>query len=439
MKRILIALAVLLSLQIANAQVKSPADAKKAVEAAEEAAQNPKKATKVATWLKLAAAYMDAYNSPAGNAWVGAGQQELKLVMGNVQPVSVETVELSGDVFTKEVYENNNLYFNRNGVLAMIEVTKPVYDDALAKALDAYQKAYSVDVKQSKIKDITEGIKGIGTKYLDEGMTKYMLGDLKSASSKFESAANAVAADPVNGLDTIAVYNAGFTAWMSQDYQRASGFFIKCAEAKYYEGGETFAKLSDCYDKLGDKEKAKLVLEEGFSAFPQSQSILIGLINFYLESGDDPDRLFVLLDEAKKNEPNNASLYYVEGNIYSELGQKDKALESYAKCAEINPEYEYGYIGAGIMLYNDAIDIQEKAQEELDDAKYLALVDEFEKCLMDAISPFENAYNLTKSDDIKLNIAEYLKNIYYRFRDKDPKYEEGYNKYNEISKSGVIQ
>ena len=72
MKRIFIALALLAGFQFADAQVKSPADAKKAVEAAEAAAQNPKKAEKVATWLKLASTYMDAYNAPAGSAWVGA-------------------------------------------------------------------------------------------------------------------------------------------------------------------------------------------------------------------------------------------------------------------------------------------------------------------------------------------------------------------------------
>ena len=60
MKRILIALAVLLAVQVADAQTKSPEAAKKAVESAEAASKDAKKATKVATWMKLASAYMDA-------------------------------------------------------------------------------------------------------------------------------------------------------------------------------------------------------------------------------------------------------------------------------------------------------------------------------------------------------------------------------------------
>ncbi len=36
-----------------------------------------------------------------------------------------------------------------------------------------------------------------------------------------------------------------------------------------------------------------------------------------------------------------------------------------------------------------------------------------------------------------VNIAEYLKNIYYRFRDKDQKYADGYAKYSEIVQNGT--
>ena len=53
MKRILIALALLAAVQIADAQVKSPSAAAKAVTSAEAASKDAKKAAKVATWVKL--------------------------------------------------------------------------------------------------------------------------------------------------------------------------------------------------------------------------------------------------------------------------------------------------------------------------------------------------------------------------------------------------
>ena len=452
MKRILIALALVLSLQAANAQVKSPAAVKKAVEAAEAAAQDAKKNTKPATWLKLAEAYVNAYTNPAGIGWVGASKQELQMLMAGQQPLSVEQAEVAGSAYTKEVYATCNYYFNGAGVLEIIEVTAPLYEDPLENARVAYYEANQVDPKQSKLKDVNAGLEDISRKYISDAFNSYQFGDLAGASVLFEKAAKAAATEPLSKIDTTAVYNAGFTAWMVQDYERAKTFFLECLEVPYYhEDGEVFSKLADVYVKLGDKTLAVETLEKGFTQFPQSQSILIGLINYYLENKENPERLFDLIAMAKQNEPNNASLYYVEGNIYNELRQvtKDdeakaaeylaKAVEAYDACEGVNAAYEFGHIGKGVMFYNYAIEIQEKANNEWDDKKYNALVAQFEEALMNALEPFEKAYNVSADNNLKVSIAEYLKNIYYRFYSKGGEFEAGYNKYNEIVKNGVAQ
>ena len=440
MKKILIALAVLLSVQVADAQTKTPEAAKKAVESAEAAAANPKKAAKLATWTKLASAYMDAYSAPAGAAWLGASKQELQILMGNQKPISTENVVVAGDQLVKEVYADKEFYYNVNGQLAIINVTKPVVEDVLAKAAEAYRKAGELDTKGSKSKDIMAGLSNVASKYIDDGMNCYQFGDLAKASQLFEKAANVSAMAPLSKVDTTALYNAAYTAWAGKDYERAKNFFEKCLAANYYyDGGEVFAKLGDVYTNLGDAKKGAETLEQGFVKFPQSQSILIGLINYYMTSGENTDRLFSLIDEAKKNEPNNASLYYVEGNIYKELKNIEKAVESYYKCAEINPEYEFGYIGAGILYYELAIELQEKAGNELDDKKYNELVGQLEQALKDALDPFEKAYAVSKDDQLKVSVAEYLKNIYYRFYSNGPEYEAGYKKYDEVVKSGVAK
>ena len=437
MRKILIALALIASVQIASAQSKSPAEAKKAVEAAELAAQNPKKAVKPATWLKVADAYVKAYDAPTGSVVAGATKQELMFMMGNEKPTSTEEVVIGGQPYTKEVYANKDLYFNANGQLAIIDVTQPVYEDALAKAIEAYKKAAEVDPALSKGKDIRAGLELISGKYINDAYNCYQFGDYAEASVLFEKAADAMETAPLNKMDTTAIYNAGFTAWISKDYSRAQKFFEKClANNYYYEGGEVFAKLADVYTNLGQKDAARDVLEKGFTTYPQSQSILIGLINYYLESGQNTDRLFVLINEAKKNEPDNASLYYVEGNIYKELGKTEDAVKAYYKCADINPDYEFGYIGVGILYYNQAIELQEKAANEFDDKKYEALVAEFNTALKNAIEPFEKAFEVSKDNSIKVNVAEYLKNIYYRFSSESQEYMDGYKKYNEIVKSG---
>ena len=436
MKKTLIVLALLASLQVANAQ-NSVNSAANAVESALAASQNEKKATKVATWLKLAQTYVDAYSAPAGNVWLGADMNALQLSMAGEKPVSVEVVNLGGVQYTKQVYENKNLYFNEAGQLSVIEVTKPVVENALPKALEAYKRAYEVDEKHSKDKDIIAGIKTITEKLNQDAYNAYTLGDVKQAEALFEAAYEASTQKPYAQIDTNSLYNAAFTSWSTGNFAKAKTMFDKCLGYGYYaDKGEVYAKLSDCVSHIdttaAGKAAAKDYLEQGFQKFPTSESIVFGLINYYMTSGEGTDRLFELLQQAKSTSPDNASLYYVEGQAYKQIGDLEKAAKAYDESAAKDPKYVFAYIGKGQMYYDKALDLQEKAQNELDDAKYMALVQEFEVTLKKCIDPFEQAYVVCEDAAIKSTIAEYLKQIYYRFRDQDSKYQAGYEKYNAL-------
>lgn len=54
-------------------------------------------------------------------------------MMGSEKAQSTEVVTINGEQYEKNVYADKNLYFNDKGQLAIIEVTKPVYADALEK------------------------------------------------------------------------------------------------------------------------------------------------------------------------------------------------------------------------------------------------------------------------------------------------------------------
>ena len=432
MKKIFLVLALAATLQAASAQdqVKSVSAAKSAVEKAAAAAENSKQNTKFATWLKYGQALLDAKAAPAGSAWLGMGQQEAALLGGGEKPLSEEQVTVNGQPYLKQAYATKNYYFGQNGQLALIEVTKPIVEDALPKALDAFKKAYELDAKKSKTADIANGIKTVSEKYIDDAYTAYTMGDNAKASEMFEAAFNAAGTAPYSQLDTNSLYNAAFTAFACSNNARAKSLFNKCIELGYAgEEGDAYAKLASIAEAEGNSELSKDYLEKGFSAYPQSQGILVGLINYYVNSGENTGRLFELLDGAKKNEPNNASLYYVEGNIHEKLGESAEAVASYLKCSEINPDYEFGYVGLGVHYYNAAVDLQEKASQEMDDNKYNAYMEEFETALKACIAPFEKAYEITKSDETKTGIAEYLKNACFRFRTESQEYMDKYNKY----------
>lgn len=437
MKKIILALALLAAFQVANAQQQKDADAAvKKVEAAKAATLNEKKAANMATWLKLGQTYVDAYNAVQGNGYVGAAEADLALLMTGVKPIRTEQVEIQGQPMTVQHFETADYYFS-GGRLATIVTTKPAIENALGEAVKAYRKAYELDTKAKKTKDISAALANIHDKYSTDAVAAYQLQDYVKSSELFEAAAEVSKMEPYAQLDTNALYNAGLTAWIANNLDRAKEFFTKCLDTKYYgEDGDVYTRLSTIADKQGDKELSLKYLEEGFVAYPKSQGILIGLINYYTTTGGSTDRLFELLDVAKVNEPNNASLWYVEGNIRLKLDppQVEEAFKAYDHCGEINPEYEYGYIGKGIYLYNHAVELQEKASFEMDDTKFNLLVEEYEKTLKAAIVPFEKAYEVSKDEELKATIAEYIKNASFRFR-TDPDYQALYEKYESIVSS----
>ena len=435
MKKILAIIAVAATMFAVNAQAqnaKGVAAAKAAVDKAQAAVENAKQNTKTATWMKYGQTLIDAYNAPAGNYWVGMSAQELQVLSGGERPVGESQVTVGGQPMLKQEYANKNIYFNQAGQVAVIEVTKPVVDNALAKAVEAYKKAAELDPKGSKTKEIKTALESIVTKYNEEAYSAYSMGDLKKASNLFEQAIKAAATAPLSQIDTNSMYNAGFTAWQAEDWNRAKGFFEDCLKYNYFgDGGETYAKLADISDKLGDKTAAMNYLNQGRAKFPGSQTIIVGLINEYMGQ-QNHDQVFSLLREAQKNEPNNASLYYVEGNTLAEMGRVDEALAAYDKASSVNPNYEYGFIGKGKFLYDRAVEIQDKANAETDDAKYMALMADFEKSLKGCIEPFEKAFEVTKDEGVKRAVAEYLKNACFRFRTEGTEYQAKYDKYNEF-------
>ena len=114
------------------------------------------------------------------------------------------------------------------------------------------------------------------------------------------------------------------------------------------------------------------------------------------------------------------------------MGQDEKAIEAYRKCSEINPEYEFGWVGEGILNYNRGVSTFDEASKETNDAKYMELYNKFEEYWKKSVEPFEKAFELTKNESTKAGISEYLKNVCFRFRTESAEWMDKYNKYNDF-------
>ena len=437
MKKILLVLAVLASVQIAGAQqLKNLPKAQSDVASAQKAADDAKKSTKYATWMNLGKALVAAYTAPTGNGIIGDNRTNLQLTMAGVKPVSSETVNLLGATFTKDSYETADYYFNEADFLVAIVVTKPAVENALGRAADAYKKAFELDTKGQKTKDITLALQDIASKYYDEAYNYYTIGNRARASEMFEASARVKAGQPLNEIDTVGLYSAGVCAYEMGNSERAK-ILLEEALSYGYSGqeGGTYPILAGIAQAAGDNDKRLALLEEGFTKYPKNQTILVGLIQYYSEKGDDNTKLFELINSAKANEPNNPTLPNAEGDIKKGLGDFDGALAAYREAQAIDPNYVYSYTGEGILFYERALKCQEDADKlEMSEwRKYDELIAQREQYLKECIAPFEKAFEVATDDGVKSGVAQYLKSVCFRFSE-EPEFKAKYDKYNEYLK-----
>ena len=431
MKKIFLALALVASLQVANAQIKSDADIQKAIDKAEATANDAKKGAKPAPWMKLGQAYVNAYSNPTANISTGIDKQTFALMAGE-KPISTEMVTLDGQTYEKQVLSRANVYFTQNGMLAFAEVTKPsVPGDPLEKAVNAYTNAFQRGAKEKEVDSALQNIVGF---YYNDAITAYSLGDLGKASQLFEKAAETSMTAPCSKIDTNAVYNTAFTAANTGDFVRAKKYYNKCLDMGYASEGNVYSALSNCALAEKDTTAAKQFLADGLKLYPDNPNILTNLINLYIQMKEDPKKIVELLDEAKAQMPDNPSLYYVEGNILVGIKDFEGALAAYRKASEINPNYEWGYYGEGTLWATRQSQLIEEANELPVNAykEYDAKMEESAKCLHNAIEPFETCYAKATDAAVKEAAATYLKQIYFLLRNESPDYQAAYEKYNDI-------
>lgn len=431
MKKILLAIAIFsltLSVQAQNRDALLSN-----IKKAEEATMHPKKGLLPATWIKYGDAFLTAHSAIYGNLWVGASKNEAMFLLDGSQAVSAEMKTVNGMQYELHHFVNNDYYFNQNGILEAIVITNPLIKDphVLVSARDAYLKAAELDEKHSKYKTIAEKLSSVHDNMVNEGFAYYFLNDIANAAKCFEASLSCYDNPVLNMKDSLITYYTAVTNSAAGNNAKAKEYYTKCIEMGYYVQGDAVAELAAILIAEGETDLAKKYLNEAFAKYPASQSVLVTLINLYIDTNEDPGKILDLIKGAQANEPNNASLVYAEGNVYLGLKDIDKAIECYQRSYDVDKHYLFGIYSIGNIYFDEAISIQTKMNElSYDDYKtYDALSVKFDENLLKAIEPFEQVFNETDNAELKSAVATNLKQIYYRFRSRDAKYEEGYTKY----------
>ena len=441
MKQILLTVAMLAVAVAAGAQNKN--QLLSSIEKAEAATQNEKKASNPNTWIKYGDALYKAYEALVSPDY-RVGWSATEVAMFNTQqPLSNEQKEINGVQYYIEHYAVRDLYYNLNTqALDAIIITQPISDDnLLAEARDAYLKAAELDAKGSKTKVLTEKLMNVQGRFVEYASGNYALGNYEVAAENFENSLSCVDNPVINKVDTMMVYNTGLMYNAIGDNDKAKEYYTQCIELGYDANGEISSSLAAILMAEGDTEGAKACLNAAFQKYPASQSVLVALINLYIESNDDPQKILDLIHAAQANEPTNPTLVYAEGNVYFNTGDFEKAIEYYQKSYDMDSTYVFGIYAVGNTYFEMAVDVQDEMDKlDLRDVEgYEKLLAEFEQDLTNSIEPFEKAFAMTDDQDVKVAVASALKQVYFRFRDRGPEYADGYAKYEAFLKESGIE
>ena len=441
MKQILLTVAMLAVTVAAGAQNKN--QLLSSIEKAEAATQNEKKASNPNTWIKYGDALYKAYEAMVSSDY-RVGWSATEVAMFNTQmPLSNEQKEINGVQYYIEHYAFRDLYYNLNTqTLDAIIITQPISEDnLLAEARDAYLYAAELDAKGSKTKSITEKLMNVQGRFIEYASGNYALGNYEVAAENFENSLSCVDNPVINKVDTMMVYNTGLVYNAIGNNDKAKKYYTQCIELGYDANGEISSSLASILMAEGDIEGAKACLNAAFQKYPASQSVLVALINLYIESNDDPQKILDLIHAAQANEPTNPTLVYAEGNVYFNTGDFEKAIECYTRSYEMDPTYVYGIYAVGNAYFEMAVDVQDEMDKlDLRDVEgYEKLLAEFEQDLMNSIEPFEKAFAMTEDQDVKVAVASALKQVYFRFREKGPEYADGYAKYEAFLKEAGVE
>ena len=302
---------------------------------------------------------------------------------------------------------------------------KKLSNDPLTVAYDSYLKALALDDKDKFSKSIKIKLTLLIGDLTNQAVAAFNEEDYNKALRSFEQIIGieetpVFKADDPTSVDTVIIFNAGLAAYNAQNYDKAIKYYREAAKYKY-SGARTYQLISSSYMQKQDTVSALDVLKEGLKEYPGNGTILVEVINIYLNSNRVDDALRYL-DIAIEQDPKNASYYFARGTLFDKLLKPEEATASYLKAIEYKDDYFDAYYNLGAVYYNKGVKqidvanaIPSNQPEKYEEEKEKADI-EFKK----AIPYMEKAHEVNPTDKFTM---ESLKTLYYRLKMLD-KHEE---------------
>ncbi len=136
------------------------------------------------------------------------------------------------------------------------------------------------------------------------------------------------------GTPTLA-YNTAVAYYQKKDYQKAIDYFKKYLSTNPNDF-EAQKMIAICYENLKDWNQAEEIYRKMVENGHTSEEI----INKWLEMAErtnSPPKIINVYQKLVQLKPNNATLWYNLGVLYTKQGQKEEAKKSFEKAMQINP------------------------------------------------------------------------------------------------------
>jgi tetratricopeptide (TPR) repeat protein len=420
MKRLLIAVLLLLSVNVAFSQKYD-----KKIAASDKNVEDPKKGINPKTWISRGELFYEIANAPTELISVGMTKDAYDLVISGQEPTE-QSETLNGKQYKVDIFDDKKVYFE-NDAIQFWDILKYEAPNPMQKSYESYMKAKSLDADGKSAKKLKEYFTALGALAKNEAFNKFNL--VKYSDAVVLYALTVDCSAEAGEIDSLSIYYAGVLAIEGKDYATAEKYLKKAIEIDYIEKGDAYAYLAKALEELKKVDEARTVLEKGFEKNPENQQLIISLINNYMTSGKDPKDIIPLIRKAQEKEPDNVNLYNVEGDLLERLGDIEKAAECYNKAMEINPKDFFSYYKLGLMYFNIGAKYSEQAINEKDQKEYDRLLVLADSELKKALPFLEKAYELQPSE---MSTIQALKEINFRFRMENDKYKQDAEKFKKL-------
>lgn len=413
----------------------------KKIERSDEDIANPKKSGNAATWLNRGQAFYDAATEVSKNLYDGIPAETVLMMFG--EPTGGEIVQIDGKQYNKGIFPYVDVYLNEANQPVSWIVTREIVPDALAKSVEAYNKAYELDGGNRKTAEkVNEGLRRAYDEYSKTGALYFALSMYDAAAGQFVKAYEVSqlpgVSIPESNIYTL-LHDAGLAYMLAKDYPHSIEYLVN-AEKLAKDDPEIYYLLYHAYRGNAEADPqglstAKDYLEKGMAKYPTDPKIIESLSEAYVLLGEDPDKIMSVVREAVENDPKNADMWSALGVLYVSQENYDGAIDAFGHMVKLMPESYIANNNMGIVYIKKAEEILDQANQNLgtqaSEAEYAAEqargLEEYAK----AVPYLERASQI---DPTNLGTVELLKNVTFRIREMDGMMAK-YEKYNALYKS----